>query len=234
MQANFYLVHEGEPIAAPLQEPGYNYWLLCLAQTRARSEFDRSWRFRPIATYQPGSAEFIAEYEATAPQRVLVYDRVFGSPTYLSVLGIYELAELTPQGTRAGALLYAAQLRQVAGFSKTPQLDPHHNAELWNQLDFAQQPTDWDALLSKERVLLPLSDQDYQRILAQADYRIALPSQPSLELASAETISPGAVGTRDPDLNVSLVDALAITTKPSRNVTETECYHLLRVLERAL
>lgn len=236
LRADLFLVREGEPQATLPQETRYSYWLLCLGQARARTEFDRSWRFRPIATYQPGSAEFITEHKAATPQRVLVYDRVFGSPTYLAILGIYEVTELFPQGTTAGALLYAAQLREVASFANTLRLDPRHDEGLWRQLEIAQRSADWEALVSKERVLLPLSDEECQRVLSQAGHRMALLKQ-SLEEPIGiveETQDSETVETGVPDLAVSLAELDAITDKPAQDVTEMECYQLLRVLERAL
>ena len=237
LRADCYVVHEGDPLTTLSQEPGYGYWLLCLSQTRARAEFERSWRFRPIATYQPGSAEFIAEYEAANPQRVLVYDRVFGSSTYLAVLGIYEVTELLPQGTTAGALLYTAQLREVLSFSSMPRLDPSRDEGLWGQLEVAQRPAEWDALTSKERVLLPLSEGDCQRILAWAGHRAAEMDRRSAESVGIIEEERGSLATVESelhDLAASMTELDAITAKRAQNVTDTECYHLLRTLERAL
>ena len=193
--------------------------------------------FRPIATYQPGSAKFIAEHERGVSQRLLVYDRVFGSSTFLAVLGIYEVTELQPQGTAAGALLYAAQLREVVSFSSMPRLDPRHDEGLWGQLDLAQKPTEWAALTSRDRVLLSLSEDDSQRILACAGHRITVPDQRSagsVGVVEEERDSLAAAEPELPDLVASLTEVKAITAKPVNDVTETECYHLLRILERAL
>ena len=108
LSTDFHLIIEGELWAAQPEEPCYSYWLLCLSQARAKAEFDRNWRFRPIATYQPGSVEFITEHEADTPQRVLVYDRIFGGPTYLAILGVYEVTELVPQGAPASQHIQGA------------------------------------------------------------------------------------------------------------------------------
>lgn len=237
LRTDLYLVREGEPQAVPHQETSYSYWLLCLSQARAKAEFKRSWRFRPIATYQPGSAEFIAEHETDTPQQVLLYDRVFGGPTYLTILGIYEVVELIPQGTSAGALLYAAQLRQVASFAQRPQLDPRRDAGLWSQLEIAKQSSDWEALVSQERVLLPLTEKDYQQILTQTGDSVALANQHAAELPATTGYVqnvPAVLESKGPDLAESLAELEAITAKPLQDVTEVECYHLLRALERAL
>lgn len=239
LRTDLHVVGEGEPLTVQPQELGYSFWLLCLSQARTKSEFHRTWRFRPIATYQPGSAEFIVEHEAGTLQRVLIYDRVFGSPTYLTIIGIYELAELVPQGTSAGALLYAAHLREVVGFSDPPRLDPRYADELWGQLDIAQCPTDWDAMLSGNRVLLPLSNEDCERILSQANQGLELRS---LDHSLPELIREVEEAQRSvaeaepavPDLTESLTTLETITAKPVHAVTEVECYHLLRALERAL
>lgn len=239
LRTDLHLFVEGEPWTMSSREPHYNYWLLCLSQARAKAEFDQAWRFRPIATYQPGSTEFIAEYEADASQQVLVYDRVFGSPTYLTILGIFEVTDLTPQGTSAGALIYAAQLREVMSFSYSPRLDPRHGKELWNQLEIAQHPEDWDAMVSGDRVLLSLPDEDYARILLQVNAE--------MEGVAIDRVIPGRVEDMDEmhrthvedraelsDLNASLTAFETIAAKPAHAVTEVECYHLLRILERVL
>lgn len=235
----YVVVAKREPQAAQPEEPRYSFWLLCLSQARIKAEFDRTWRFRPIATYQPGSAAFIAEHAAAMPQRVLIYDRVFGSPTYLTILGIYEVSALIPQGTAAGALIYAAQLRQVANFSNPPKLDHRQPGGLWGQLDVAQRPGDWDAVVSGDRVLLPLSGEDYERILSQSGQVMELETsgRPRSGLPQAvEGVqrAPIAIGPEVPDLATSLVTLEAIAARPAHAVTEVECYHLLRALERAL
>ena len=242
LSTDLHLIIEGEPWAAQPEEPCYSYWLLCLSQARTKAEFDRAWRFRPIATYQPGSVEFVAEHEADAPQRVLVYDRLFGSPTYLAILGVYEVTDLLPQGTTAGALLYTAQLREVASFSSVPRLDPRQDEGLWEQLDIAQRPDEWEALISKDRVLLSLSESEYQRILAWAGYGTATLGQPAavavgdIEVHDVEgEQGPPVKPTLElPDLTGSLAQLEALTAQPVSDVTETQCYHLLRTLERAL
>jgi hypothetical protein len=239
LRTDLHVVVEGDPWSLQPQEPRRSYWLLCLGQIRAKAEFDQSWRFRPIITYQPGSAEFVAEYEEDTPQRVLVYDRVFGSPTYLTILGIYEVADLVSQGTTAGALIYAVQLREAVGFLHPPQLDPRHAGELWHQLDIAQHPTDWAAMVSGDRILLSLTNKDYQYILSQVGLQVGLET---LDQAPPKLIDDAAKiqgtkvedETESSDLATSLGAFEAITAKPPHTVTEVECYHLLRALERAL
>jgi hypothetical protein len=235
LRTDLYLVVEGEPVVAQPQETRCSSWLLCLTQARIKSEFDRTWRVRRIATYQPGSAEFIAEHEAGMPQRILIYDRVFGSPGYLKIFGTYEIVELIPQGTSAGALLYAAQLREVAGFSNPPQLDPRQEG-LWSQLKIGQCPTDWDALVSGERILLRLPDGDYKNILTQAGQDVELDTLASgLAEAIEETQGlPGGARSGVPDPAEALAALETIRARPTDAMTEVECYHLLRVLERAL
>ncbi|MFW6116595.1 MAG: hypothetical protein ACOC6F_02605, partial [bacterium] len=117
LRSNTYLVTEGEPATVEHREPGYRGWLLCINHARTLNQFQRTWRFQPVATYQAGSAEFIREHEEYTPQRVFVYDRVFGSSTYLRLIGIYEVADLVATGSSAGALVYAVQLREVMSFS---------------------------------------------------------------------------------------------------------------------
>jgi hypothetical protein len=237
LSTDLHLVIEGEPWVGQPEEPCYSYWLLCLGQARTRAEFDHAWRFRPIATYQPGSVEFIEEHKADTSQRVLVYDRIFGGPTYLAILGIYEVTELLPQGTTAGALLYTAQLREVASFSSMPRLDPRQDEGLWGQLDIAQRPDEWEALISKERVLAPLSEDDYQRILIHAGHKVAVAGQcpaKSADVVEEDRASSAMIEPNMIDLARSLSELEAITAKSVSDVTETECYHLLRTLERAL
>lgn len=239
LQTDAHLVCEGEVAANQPQQTAYSYWLLCLSQPRTKAEFDRAWKFRPIATYQPGSADLLAEHETGKPQRLLVYDRVFGSSTYLSVLGVYEIVRLVAEGTMAGALLYAAQLRQVVPFPSAIKLNPRQERGLWDQLKVAQDITSWEELESKVRILLPLPDRDFEQILSQAGQRIE-PTDvelPALESSlTAERLSdpPLAASMMLSDPAMALGALEAITAKPVRELSEIECYHLLRSLERAL
>jgi len=230
------LVVPGNPPAA-LPEYHSHPWLLCLNKPRARSEFEQSWRFQPLAAFQPGTAEFTTECNAGTPQLVLAYDHVFGSSTYLRILGLYRVSELIPQGTAAGAMAYALQLQEVTVFPDHVRLDPRPGPGLWGQLDIARQTEDWGAFLVGSRVLLPLPEEDYRRILAlaglPADLQSALQPQESRTLPlPAETDQATRVG--DIDLAAALEKLEEMAVRPIQEITEVECYHLLRVLEQAM
>jgi hypothetical protein len=239
LRTNSYLVTEGEPATAEHRESGHHCWLLCINHAPALTQFQRTWRYQPVATYQPGSAEFIAERQEGTPQRVLVHDRVFGSPTYLALIGIYEVADLLTTGTAAGALVYAVQLREVMSFSSPPQLDPRQPDGLWSQLDSVHSKAVRNAVVSGNQVLVPLSGEDCRRILSQVGSGMDLEA---MEVSAVEMARSGQ-DARKADArrgatassHIALRTALDVTsTKPVADVTQVDCYHLLRVLERAL
>lgn len=232
LNADLYTVTEGEAFI-PQPPPQVKAWLLCLNQKRARDEFERAWRFRPVATYQPGTAEFLRAYQAGEPVVILAYDRVLGSPTYLHVLGLYDVAELVPQGVQAGALVYTLQLREGAQFNGPLNLNPRQPDNLWDALHIDVQ--DWESLISGERALLALSAEDYAYILDQGDVQVEtaqLAVLPKRESGKLGTV-PVAIEDALPELCESLAQLRTIMA-PAEAITEKECYSLMRVLERAL
>lgn len=233
LNADLYTVTEGEAFI-PQPPPEVKAWLLCLNQKRARDEFERAWRFRPVATHQPGSGEFIRAYQNGEPLVILAYDRVFGSPTYLELLGLYDMAELIPQGVQAGALVYTLQLREGARYNKPLTLNPRQPDSLWDALHIDAQ--DWESLTSGERALLALSVEDYAHILDQGGVQVET-AQPPVLLPKRKSeklgIVPVAAEDTLPELRESLAQ-LSTVMAPAEAITEKECYSLMRVLERAL
>ncbi len=232
LNTDLYTVIEGETFIPP-PAPQIKAWLLCLSQKRARDEFERSWRFRPVATYQPGAAEFLQAYQAGEPVVILAYDHVLGSLTYLRLLGLYDVAELIPQGTEAGALVYALQLREGARFRKLLMLNPRQSNGLWDALHMDAR--DWESLTSGERALLALSIEDYTYILDQGGVQVeAARPVPSPKPETAKVgATPAVIEAAHPELHEALTQLNAVMAS-AQAVTERDCYHLLRVVERAL
>ncbi|MBN1874644.1 MAG: hypothetical protein JXA33_10475 [Anaerolineae bacterium] len=232
LRTDCYVVTEGEAFV-PQSTPEVQPWLLCLNQKRARDEFERTWRFRPLATYQPGSAAFIRAQQNGEPLVILAYDRVFGGDTYLKLLSLYDVAALISQGTEAGALVYALQLREGQRFPNPPTLNPREHGGLWGKLHIDQK--DWDACASGERILLPLSTEDYEYILEEAGVPSLLKPSALTEQVVDRIVS---VSKGTESVDHSLREALAqldtIMAGPANAMGEKECYHLLRVVERTL
>ena len=234
LRADAYFVTEGEALS-PAEAPRQT-WLLCITQSKAKQEFDSSWRFRPVATYQPGSAEFISACESGVPPLVLVYDRVVGSPTRLKIVGVYEVETLVPQGTEAGALVYVLQLRESIRFVNPPTLDPRQADELWTALRIAG--GDWEAITAGTRAFLPVPDDAYRHILADAGVERA-PEKPGTaatapQIKAGDQQEPGAGSWKEPEFEEAFSRLEGLMSGPAQAVNERECYQLLRALENAI